>query len=302
MVANFASAIAKWEVSESWVTRFLNRHADQLTTKWSTGIDRKRFNADSKVRYAAYFDLLHTKMREYEIDERNTYNVDEKGFFVGIASRSKRVFSKAAWQSKEITEAIKDGNREWVTLIACVYASGEALPPALIYQGFSGIQSSWVDDVEVGKYQVFFSNSPTGWLNNDLGLAWLEQVFNRYTTAKARRGWRLLILDGHGSHITADFIDFCDTNRILLAIFPPHSTHSLQPLDVVLFSPLAKYYTTELNRQLQRSQGHPVSAKRAFFYKLLGGLELYDEARDDKEEFWSYRRMADGRGRCAEAL
>lgn len=265
MVANFASAIAKWEVSESWVTRFLNRHADQLTTKRSTGIDRKRFNADSRVKYAAYFNLLHSKMREYEVDERNTYNMDEKGFFVGIASRSKRVFSKAAWQSKESTETIRDGNREWVTLIACVCACGEALPPALIYQGSSGIQSSWVDDVEVGKHQVFFPNSPTGWSNNDLGLAWLEQVFNRHTTAKARRGWRLLILNGHGSHITADFIDFCDANRILLAIFPPHSTHSLQPLDVVLFSPLARHYTTELNRQLQRSQGHPVSAKRGFF-------------------------------------
>jgi hypothetical protein len=203
-------------------------------------------------------------MREYDLDERNTYNMDEKGFFVGIGSRSKRVFSKTVWQSKERIEAIKDGNREWVTLIACVCASGEALPPALIYQGSSGIQSSWVDDVEVGKHPVFVFNSPSGWSNDDLGLVWLEQMFNRHTIAKARRGWRLLILDGHGSHVTAKFIDFCDANRILLAIFPPHSTHSLQPLDVVLFSPLARNYTTELNRQLQQSQGHRISAKRAF--------------------------------------
>jgi hypothetical protein len=90
-------------------------------------------------------------------------------------------------------------------------------------------------------------------------------VFNRHTTAKVPRGWRLLILDGHGSHVTADFIDFCDINRILLAIFPPHSTHSRQPLDVVLFSPLARYYTTELNRKLHQSQGHMIGAKRAFF-------------------------------------
>src|SRR4051812_23218903 len=38
-------------------------------------------------------------------------------------------------------------------------------------------------------------------------------------------------------------------------VFPPHSTHSLQPLDVVLFSPLSRYYTNELNHYLQRSQG-----------------------------------------------
>jgi hypothetical protein len=48
-------------------------------------------------------------MREYELDERNTYNMDEKGFFVGIASRSKRVFSKTVWQLEKRTEAIKDG-------------------------------------------------------------------------------------------------------------------------------------------------------------------------------------------------
>ncbi|KNG52820.1 pogo transposable [Stemphylium lycopersici] len=265
MVGNFASAVANWEVSESWITRFLQRHADKLTTKWATSIDRQRHEADSREKYEAYFNTLHTKMREYDLDERNTYNMDEEGFFVGIASRSKRVFSKAVYKEEKRTQAIKDGNREWVTLIACVCASGEALPPALIYQGSSGIQSTWVNDVEVGKHEVFFSNSPSGWSNDDLGLAWLEQVFNRYTTAKARQRWRLLILDGHGSHITKDFLNFCDANRILLAIFPPHSTHSLQPLDVVLFSPLAKHYTTALNRQLQQSQGHPISAKKAFF-------------------------------------
>lgn len=57
-----------------------------------------------------------------------------------------------------------------------------------------------------------------------------------------------------GSHVTTDLIGFCDTNPILLAIFLPHATHSLQPL--------AKHYTTELNRQLQRSQGHRMTRRR----------------------------------------
>jgi transposase-like protein len=33
MVQYFASAVAKWEVFQSWVTRFLHRHSDKLTTK-----------------------------------------------------------------------------------------------------------------------------------------------------------------------------------------------------------------------------------------------------------------------------
>ncbi|CAE7002810.1 hypothetical protein P3342_001681 [Pyrenophora teres f. teres] len=216
MVQNFAETIAKCSVSERWVSRFLNRHADELTIKWSASIDRNRHNADSEERYKLWFDMLHSKI-------------------------------------------------DWMTLIACVCASGEALPPALIYEGKTGIQSSWVDGVEPHKHEVLVANSPSGWKNNELGVAWLEQVFERFTKTKARRRWRLLILDGHGSHVSSDFIDSCDGNKILLAIFPPHATHSLQPLDVVLFAPLSSNYSRELDRYLQRSQGLVAVKKRDFF-------------------------------------
>jgi hypothetical protein len=265
ILKNFGSAVAQSEVSESWITRFQHRHPDELITKWDTGIDRERHLADSKHKYELYFNLLHSKMREHGIDERNTYNMDEKGFFVGIAKRTKRIFSKAVWESKERTATMRDGNREWITLLACVCASGDALPPALIYQGTSGFQSSWVDDLLAEQHQVFVSHSASGWSNNDLGLAWLQQVFERYTAAKARRQWRLLILDGHASHLTPDFLEYCEAKRIMVMVYPPHSTHSLQPLDVVLFSPLSKHYTEQLTQQLQRTQGLSRITKRDFF-------------------------------------
>jgi hypothetical protein len=53
----------------------------------------------------------------------------------------------------------------------------------------------------------------------------------------------LLIPDGHGSHLTFEFIQYCMTHKILLLIYPPHSTHSLQPLDVVMFKPLSSQYS-----------------------------------------------------------
>jgi hypothetical protein len=96
-------------------------------------------------------------------------------------------------------------------------------------------------------------------------LAWLEQVFNRCTKEKARRSYRLLIVDGHSSHITQDFIEYCDDHRILLMVFPPHATHSLQPLDVVLFAPLSTAYSTELLILLQQSQGLTPIKKVDFF-------------------------------------
>jgi hypothetical protein len=39
MIRNFASEISGIYVGEAWVSRFLHRHHDMLTTKWSTAID-----------------------------------------------------------------------------------------------------------------------------------------------------------------------------------------------------------------------------------------------------------------------
>ncbi|KAK1916823.1 hypothetical protein P3342_004378 [Pyrenophora teres f. teres] len=115
----------------------------------------------------------------------------------------------------------QDGSREFLTVMACCCADGSSLPPALIYAAKKGaIQSSWVEDIKAGEHKVFVSLSPTGWSNDNVGLAWLEQVFDRYTKQRSGR-WRLLILDGHGSHVTMDFIDYCDRHRILLIILPP---------------------------------------------------------------------------------
>jgi hypothetical protein len=117
---------------------------------------------------------------------------------------------------------------------------------------------------------VFITSTPSGWSNNDVGLAWLEQVFNRYTREKARRrrDYRLLIINGHGSHLTSDFIDYCDNYYILLAVFPPHATHTLQPLDVVMFKPLSTAYTTNLTTYLHQSQGL-VPIKKGDFFPLF---------------------------------
>jgi len=157
--------------------------------------------------------------------------MDEKGFLIGMVGRSKRIFSKRQWDKKEVRASIQDGSREFITVLACCCADGSSLPPGLIYAAARGaIRSSWVEDIEAGKHDVFISSSLSGWSNNDVGLAWLEQVFDRCTkrsVAGRTRGWRLLILDGHGSHITMEFISYCDRHKILLMIFPPHSTHTL---------------------------------------------------------------------------
>jgi hypothetical protein len=269
MIRNFASAMAGSDVSESWVTRFMSRNASHLISRWQTGMDRNRHQADSGSKYSLYFDLLHQKIEEYKIKAEDIYNMDEKGFLAGVTGRSKRVFSRRMWEEKNVTAGLQDGSREWVTLLACICSDGSALPPSLIYQGAGGcLQASWVEDVKAGEHLVFITSSPSGWTNNEIGVAWLEQVFDCCTKSKSYSSYRLLVLDGHGSHLTMDFIEYCDQHKILLAVFPPHSTHTLQPLDVVMFKPLSTAYSKELSDYLHHSQGL-LSVKKGDFFPLF---------------------------------
>ena len=188
--------------------------------------------------------------------------MDEKGFLIGVLQKTKRVWSK----STEIRGAGQDGNREWITIVATVCMDGSSLPPTVIYQSDSGnLQDTWLEDFS--SEDVFFTTSPNGWTSNSLAINWLTEVFDRHTKGKARQGrdWRLLLLDGHGSHMTMEFLEWCSLHRILVAIYLPHLTHRLQPLDVSMFNPLAHYYSEELNKWIHDTQGTSKLGKAHFF-------------------------------------
>ena len=79
--------------------------------------------------------------------------MDEKGFLIGVLSKVKRVFSKSAFEEGKLRHIIQDGNREWITTIACICADGTALTPALIYQAqASAIQDTWLQDFNPAEH------------------------------------------------------------------------------------------------------------------------------------------------------
>jgi hypothetical protein len=63
-------------------------------------------------------------------------------------------------KSKRITRASQNGNREFISLIASIYADGSHLTPALIYQDASyDFQNIWLDDFGHIQDEVFFVSS-----------------------------------------------------------------------------------------------------------------------------------------------
>jgi hypothetical protein len=192
--------------------------------------------------------------------------MDEKGFLIGRLTKSKRIFLQDLRGSGKLIGVSQDGSREWITIVAAICADGTTLPPLLIYQSDSGtIRDSWLQDFDFEQHNCWFSSSPNGWTSNELGLKWLESLFQKESRESARRDWRMLFVDSHGSHVTTSFLKAAIDLKILVVIYPPHSTHRLQPLDVGCFAPLATYYSQNLEAFTSSSEGLTKMSKQQFF-------------------------------------
>jgi hypothetical protein len=147
-----------------------------------------------------------------------------------------------------------------------ICAAGYAIPPFIIYKGRVHI-SAWYKEESIPRNWKL-SVSENGWTNNALGLEWLKH-FDTHTKTSQVGVYRLLILDGHESHLNQDFKDYCLENRILTLCMPSHLSHILQPLDVVCFLPLKRKYSQRV-RDLAR--------QRVFHIDKEGFLPAFKDA------------------------
>lgn len=137
---------------------------------------------------------------------------------------------------------IQPGNRDWVTIIQGICAAGWAIPPFIIFGG-KVLISSWYPGL---PREWVIETSANGWTTNELGLKWLKH-FNAHTKERTVGAYRLLIVDGHESHNSAVFHQYCTEYKIITLCMPPHSSHLLQPLNVGCFAPLKRAYYAEID-------------------------------------------------------
>ena len=84
------------------------------------------------------------------------------------------------------------------------------------------------------------------------------------------RKWRLLMFDGHISHVNKTFLHRCLDYQVLPVCLPPHTTHFLQPLDVSVFGPLKHAYSDLLQAQYAKGER---GVWKGNFYKLFDGAQ-----------------------------
>jgi hypothetical protein len=235
-------------VGKQWVYNFVRRH-DSLQSKYTRKYDYQRAKCEDPTIVRDWFRLVRNITEKYGILEEDIYNFDETGFQMGVISTAKVI--TGADRAKPVS--VQPGNREWVTVIDCISSYGWNVPPVIIFEG-KVHQSTWYSDTLPLDWVIGVSEN--GWTDNELGLKWLEHVFEKHTAHCTKGVYRLLILDGHSSHVTPEFDLFCKEHSIITLCMPPHSSHLLQPLDVGCFAVLKQSYGRQIEGYMRNGVNH----------------------------------------------
>ena len=213
--------------SDKWVSNFMKRHSN-LTLRKSHPLEKCRAEI-TQQQLDQYYELLESTLKRLDLanDPPRIFNCDESGFS-GRLNTSKKVivpkFVRHAYQ----THVAISGH---ITLLLAISAAGQTTPPMLIFSGAlpraeysAGVPDNWL-----------FKKTDSGYINNDLYLQWFNDGF---LPSIGKKRPVLLILDNHVSHLSTYAIDAARDNGVDLLFFPSHSSHLLQPLDVVYFHAL----------------------------------------------------------------
>ena len=85
------------------------------------------------------------------------------------------------------------GNKAQITVVACVSASGNYIPPMIIWDRKS-LKQEWTTGEVAG---TLYGMSSKGWMDMSLFEKWFTRHFLRYAPSVRPL---LLLLDGHSSH------------------------------------------------------------------------------------------------------
>jgi hypothetical protein len=230
------------QIGQNWPSNFVAR-TPSIKTRLNRPYDYRRARCEDPEIISRWFELVQSVVRDYGIAKEDIFNFDETGFQMGVISSQMVV---TGTERRNRPKAVQPGDREWVTVIQGVCAAGWSIPPYIILKA-KHHQSVWYSE-EIPK-DWMLAVSDNGWTTNEHGIEWIKH-FNSYTKARCVGSWRLLILDGHESHHSPEFLRLCKENRIIALCMPAHASHILQPLDVGCFSPLKRAYGTQISQSI----------------------------------------------------
>jgi Tc5 transposase DNA-binding domain/DDE superfamily endonuclease len=238
------------QVSKMWAVRFLRRHPDYKKRAMKP-LSQLRKRAHDPEGIEKWFDGLRRVREERGILDEDIHNMDETGFRIGCG-RAHMVITRSGNQKQYLQDP---DNRDYLTLIESISAAGISHAPMVILKSATIIER-WVADSLPGNY--ILANSESGYTNDKLNLQWLYH-FERTTRNSTHGGWR---------HFQPSFVLYAEEHNIILYSLPPHTSHLLQPLDVVCFQPYKHYHAEVIDNAVRT--GDTRFSKIEFLHALHG--------------------------------
>ena len=95
------------------------------------------------------------------------------------------------------------------------------------------------------RYCTCYSMSDSEWMEAGNFLEWFHMIFPVVEDIQ-HTGLVILLLEGHQLHTLLSLIQEAKEKAIVLYGSPPHTTHLLQPLNVVVYGPLKQVWSQVL--------------------------------------------------------
>lgn len=210
-----------------WCIAFERRWKHELSRRVAQNLPKNRALAGTHDVMLDFHNKIKELIEKYDLANKpqNIYNCDETGFQTDAGTQ--KVLCKRG--SRNPTKLVGSVTKGMYTVLMCCNAVGEFLPMFINYKGLH-LYTTWCNN---GPNDCRYNCSPSGWMEAPQFLDWFVNCFIP-ATAKLE-GTKVLILDGHNSHISIDLIDLAVENNIEILCLPAHTSHVLQPLDVGVF-------------------------------------------------------------------
>lgn len=165
--------------SNRWWRLIKRRHAGKVTLRQPEGTASVRHQCMDAVKVGKYFAALKEVLSSSELLDKpeRLWNMDETGLQLDV--KPTKVVAKKG--SKHL-HSRTSGNRETITVIACVSAAGKTLPPHIIVKGKTA-KSLMGFNTEASPPGTHWSWSETGWTKQGLAKLWFTDTF-----------WQILVL------------------------------------------------------------------------------------------------------------
>jgi hypothetical protein len=121
-----------------WDARWSERQGHVKST--ASGLDPKRGANFTPEKVSEFFDMLEDLNQEFgEIPPEQIWNMDEKGIQLGGGRKNAgRKFTFPGFSKRRNRYKLASDNLELVTVLECVSAAGESIPPSFVVKGPEG--------------------------------------------------------------------------------------------------------------------------------------------------------------------